>query len=218
VDSAVRADSKEAAAAWQVNAALRESELGNAAFAKRDVSAALAMSPDRDVKMLAALALARSGETAQAKSIAEELKRGYPTDIMLQLYWLPTIDASIELNKGNSPQALVYLEAAAPYELGDAGMFINCLYPAYVRGEAYQVARNGRAAAAEFQKLLDHRGIVVNFVTGALAHLQIGRSYAMAGDTASAKAAYKDFFALWKDAEPDIPILTQAKAEYAKLR
>jgi hypothetical protein len=97
-------------------------------------------------------------------------------------------------------------------------MFINCLYPAYVRGEAYQVARNGRAAAAEFQKLLDHRGIVVNFVTGALAHLQIGRSYAMAGDTASAKAAYKDFFALWKDAEPDIPILTQAKAEYAKLR
>ena len=110
------------------------------------------------------------------------------------------------------------MEPAAPYELGEAVTFINYLYPAYVRGQAYLLAHNGTAAAAQFQKLLDHRGIVVSFVTGSLAHLQIGRAYAMAGDTAKAKAAYQDFFTLWKDADPDIPILKQAKAEYAKLQ
>ena len=110
------------------------------------------------------------------------------------------------------------LEAAAPYELGTAEALISYLYPAYVRGQAYLLAHNGTAAAAEFQKLLDHRGIVGNFVTGTLAHLQIGRAYAMAGDTAKAKAAYQDFFTIWKEADPDIPILKQAKAEYAKLQ
>ena len=110
------------------------------------------------------------------------------------------------------------LEAAAPYELGGGGTYINSLYPAYVRGQAYLLAHNGTAAAAEFQRMLDHRGIVLNFVTGALAHLQLGRAYAMAGDTAKAKAAYQDFLTLWKDADPDIPILKEAKAEYAKLQ
>jgi hypothetical protein len=110
------------------------------------------------------------------------------------------------------------LEPAAPYELGNAGAFINSLYPAYVRGQAYLLAHQGAAATAEFQKLLDHRGVVTNFVTGALAHLQIGRAYAMAGNTAKAKAAYQDFFALWKDADPDVPVLNEAKAEYAKLQ
>jgi hypothetical protein len=110
------------------------------------------------------------------------------------------------------------LEPAAPYELGVAQTSINYLYPAYVRGHAYLLANNGAAAAAEFQKLLDHRGIVTNFVTGALAHLQLGRAEAMAGDTAKAKAAYQEFFTLWKDADPDVPILKQAKAEYAKLQ
>jgi hypothetical protein len=112
----------------------------------------------------------------------------------------------------------VDLEAAGPYELGSAESLISYLYPAYVRGQAYLSAHNGAAAAAEFQKLLDHRGIVANFVTGSLAHLQIGRAHAMAGDTAKAKAAYQDFFTLWKDADPDIPVLKQAKAEYAKLQ
>jgi tetratricopeptide (TPR) repeat protein len=118
---------------------------------------------------------------------------------------------------GRHFEALVSLEAAAPYELQTA-TFINYLYPAYVRGQAYLLAHNGTGAAAEFQKLLDHRGAAVNFVTGALAHLQLGRAYAMAGDTAKAKSAYQDFFTLWKDADPDIPILKQAKAEYAKLQ
>jgi len=120
--------------------------------------------------------------------------------------------------KNNSSQALVDLEPAAPYELGYAGSFISYMYPAYVRGQAYLLAHNGTAAATEFQKMLDHRGIVGNFVTGSLAHLQIGRAYAIAGDTAKAKAAYQDFFTLWKDADPDIAILKEAKAEYGKLQ
>jgi len=136
----------------------------------------------------------------------------------LKFYWLPTINAAIELNQGNSSQALESLEATSPYELGLTQTFINYLYPAYVRGQAYLLAHSGTAAAAEFQKLLDHRGIVGNFVTGSLAHLQIGRAYAMAGDTAKAKASYQDFFKIWKDADSDVPILKQAKAEYAKLK
>jgi eukaryotic-like serine/threonine-protein kinase len=218
VDSAVRADSKEAAAFWQVNAALREAELGNAAPAKQGVAAALALSPGRDVKVVAALTLARIGEASRTKALAEELEKSYPTNTLLRLYWLPMINAAIEISKGNSSQAVVDLEPAGPYELGEAGTSINYLYPAYVRGQAYLLAHNGTAAAAEFQKLLDHRGVVTNFVTGALAHLQIGRAYAMAGDTAKAKAAYQDFLTLWKDADPDIPVLKQAKAEYAKLQ
>ncbi|MFZ0138807.1 MAG: tetratricopeptide repeat protein, partial [Candidatus Sulfotelmatobacter sp.] len=218
VNSAVRADSKETAALWQVNAALREAELGNAVSAKQGVMVALALSSGRDVKVATALALARIGEAPRAKALAEELEKKYPANTMLKLYWLPTLNAAIEISRRNSSQAITDLEAAAPYELGDAEAVINYLYPAYVRGQAYLLAHNGTAAAAEFQKLLDHRGIVGNFVTGSLAHLQIGRAYAMAGDTAKAKGAYQDFLALWKGADPDIPILKEAKAEYAKLQ
>jgi eukaryotic-like serine/threonine-protein kinase len=217
VDSAVRADSKETSALWQANAALREAEWGDTASAKQGVKAALALSPGRDVKEVAALALARIGDTPQATALVGELQKSYASNALLKLYWLPTINAAIELNQGNSSQALVSLEAAAPYEL-QTGTTINYLYPAYVRGQAYLLAHNGTAAAAEFQKLLDHRGIVLNFVTGSLAHLQLGRACAMAGDTTKAKSAYQDFFTLWKDADPDIPILKEAKAEYAKLQ
>ena len=178
----------------------------------------MALSEGRSVKVMAALTLARVGDVARAKTLAEELEKSYSTHSLLKLYWLPTINAAIELSRGNSSQALVDLEAVAPYELGQAGTFINYLHPAYVRGQALLLAHNTTAAATEFQKMLDHKGIVVNFVTGALAHLQIGRAYAMAGDTGKAKAAYQDFFTLWKDADPDIPILKEAKAEYAKLQ
>jgi serine/threonine protein kinase/tetratricopeptide (TPR) repeat protein len=218
VGSAVRSDSKEAAGSWEVNAALREAELGNAALAKQGVAAALALSPGRDVKVIAAFTLARIGEAPRAQTLAKELEKTYPTNTLLKLYWLPSIDAAAEISKGNSSQAIVDLEATAPYELGLTGMYINYLYPAYVRGQACLLTHDGTAAAAEFQKLLDHKGIVQNFVTGSLAHLQIGRAYAMAGDTAKAIAAYQDFFTLWKDADPDIFILKQAKAEYAKLQ
>jgi len=204
---------------WQVNAALREAEFGNMAVAKQDVAAALKLSPGRDVEMLSALALARSGEIARAKTIVEQLEKSYPSETILKVYWLPTIKAAIELSGNHAAQALVSLEAAAPYDFGSPPpVQVGTLYPAYLRGEANLMAHNGTAAAAEFQKLLDHRGIVLNFVTGSLAHLQIGRAYVMEGDTAKAKAAYQDFLTLWKDADPDIPILKEAKAEYAKLQ
>jgi len=218
VDSSVRADSRETAALWQVNAALREAELGNAALAKQGVAAALALSTGRDVKVVAALTLARIGDIPRAKALVGELQKNHPLNTILKLYWLPSINAAIELKGGNSSQATVDLEAAAPYDLASPPpLQTGTLYPVYLRGQAYLLGHNGSAAAAEFQKVLDHRGIVVNFVTGSLAHLQIGRAYAMAGDTAKAKAAYNDFLTLWKDADPDIPILKQGKAEYARL-
>jgi len=217
VESAIRADSKETAASWQVNAALREAEVGHVMSAKEDLDAALALSSGRDVRIAAALTMARMGDAVRAKALAEELERSYPTNTMLKLYWLPTINAAIELSEKNSSNAIVSLTAAAPYELGIPAD-ISALYPAYVRGQAYLLAHNGTAAAVEFQKILDHKGIVVNFVTGALAHLQIGRAYATQGDTAKARVAYQDFLTLWKDADPDIPILKEAKAEYAKLQ
>ncbi len=219
VDAAVRNDSRETAALWQVNAALREAEFGNAAAAKQDVAAAVTLSPGRDVKMFATLTLARVGETARAKAIVEELQKSYPSQTVLKVYWLPTIKAAIELNANNPTPALVFLEAAAPYELGKPPQFqLGTLYPAYIRGLAQLMAHNGSAAATEFQRIIDHRGIMLNFPLGALAHLQLGRAYAMSGDTAKAKTAYQGFFALWKDADPDIPILKEAKAEYAKLQ
>jgi serine/threonine protein kinase/Flp pilus assembly protein TadD len=218
VDAAVRNNSKETAAIWQVNAALREAEFGNLAVAKQAAAAAMTLSPGRDVKMLAALALARSGESARAKTIVGELEKNYPAHTVLKVYWLPTIKAAIELNANNSAKSLVYLEGAAPYELGEPPQYqLGTLYPAYMRGLAYLAQRNDPAAAAEFQKVLDHRGIVLNYVTAALARLQLGRAYAMAGDAAKAKAAYQDFLTQWKDGDPDVPILKEAKAEYAKL-
>jgi DNA-binding winged helix-turn-helix (wHTH) protein/tetratricopeptide (TPR) repeat protein len=214
VDSAVRADSKETAAVWQANAATREAELGNTVSARKGATAALALSSGRDAKVQAALALARIGDVSQAKALVEELQKSYPTNALLKFYWLPSINAAIELNKGNASRAVALLEAAAPYELA-GGL---TLYPAYLRGQAYLQAHDEAAAVAEFQKLVDHKSIVLNFLTGSLAHLQIGRAYAMAGDTAKAKVAYQDFFSLWKDADPDTSVLKQAKAEYAKLQ
>jgi tetratricopeptide (TPR) repeat protein len=219
IDSAVRADSKETAALWQVNAAIREAEFGNTAQTKQGISAALALAPGRDVKLIGALAMARTGDTPGAKAMVEELEKNNPSNTVLKLYWLPILNATAELNRGNSARGLEHLEAAAPYELGEPPPFqLGTLYPAYLRGQAYLLAHNGSAAAIEFQKLLDHGGIVLNFPLGAVTHLQIGRAYAMTGDTAKAKSAYQDFLALWKDADPDIPILKQAKAEYAKLQ
>jgi eukaryotic-like serine/threonine-protein kinase len=218
VDSAIRADSKETAALWQINAALREAELGNVSAAKQGVNRALSLSGGRDVKVVAAIALARIGDVVRAKTLADELVKAYPTHTLMKLYWLPTIEAAIEINKKNSSQAIVDLEPTASYELGLADGYINYLYPAYERGQAYLFAHKGPAAAAEFQKLLDHRGIVENFMTGALAHLQIGRAFAMSGETVKAKAAYQDFISLWEDADPDTPILKEAKGEYAKLQ
>jgi eukaryotic-like serine/threonine-protein kinase len=217
VDAAVRADSKEAGAIWQANGALREAEFGNAAAAKTKIDAAMALAPGRDVKVLAAMTLARAGDTARARKIVDELEKSDSTNTMLKLYWFPTIESAIELNSGNASQAVITLEAAAPYDLGGPAP-VSGLYPVYMRGLAYLAVRNGNAAAGEFQKIIDHRGIVLNFPLGSLARLQLGRAYVISGDTAKAKAAYQDFFNVWKDADPDIPILKDAKAEFAKMK
>ena len=218
-DSAIRSDSKETAALWQVNAALREAEFGNNEPARHGAEAALNLAPGRDVQVLAALTEARAGNPGKAEQLAQQLQKSNPLNTVLKLYWLPTIQAAIELNRGNSAQAIEILQAAAPYETGGPPPFqLNTLYPAYLRGEAYLAAHQGSTAATEFQKFLDHGGMVANFPTGALAHLGLARAYALSGDTAKAITAYQDFLALWKDADPDIPILKEAKAEYAKLQ
>jgi hypothetical protein len=218
VDLSVYGGSQEAAAIWQIGGALREAELGNLTNAKQGVKAALALSSGRDIKVTAALALARSKDAAGANAILEELEKKYPNHTMLKFYWLPTIRAVLDLNRGNSSQALTDLQPAAPYELGLAANLISNMYPVYVRGQACLLAHDGPAAVAEFQKMLDHKGVLQNFVIASLVRLQIARAYAMAGDRAKAKAAYRDFLTLWKDADPDIPILKEAKAEYAKLQ
>ncbi len=217
VDSAIRADSKETAAIWQVNAALREAEFGNVTQAKQGVAAAMALAPGRDVKVIAALTLARAGDAARASALIQELEKSDPLNTVLKVYWQPTIKAAVELNRGNSAQALELLQAVAPYELGGPPP-LGQLYPVYLRGQVYLVSHQGTSAAAEFQKIVDHRSIVQNFPIGALAHLGLARAYALSGDTAKSKTAYQDFLTLWKDADPEVPILNEAKAEYAKLQ
>jgi eukaryotic-like serine/threonine-protein kinase len=218
VDSAVRADSKETAALWRVNAALREGEFGNAALAKQGVAAALALAPGRDVKVLATLALARAGDNAHAKATIEELEKDNPSNTVLKVYWLPTLRATVSLSEGNASQAVELLQPAAPYDLGGPPPGLGPLYPVYVRGQAYLLERDGNAAAAEFQKILDHSVLMGNSPLAALGRLGLARAYGMSGNTAKAKSAYQDFLTLWKDADPDIPILKEAKAEYAKLQ
>ena len=138
----------------------------------------------------------------------------------MQSVWLPTIHAQLETGRKNAVRSIELVQVAAPYELGmlSVSASSSCLYPVYVRAEAYLSAHQGIEAAAEFQKILDHRGLLWNCATGALAHLGLARAYAMQGDTAKAKAAYQDFLTLWKDADPDIPVYKEAKAEYAKLQ
>ena len=219
IDSALRSDSKETAATWQVFAGLREAEFGNFSSARQMATSALALSPGRYIEVLSAVTFARVGDTPKAQVLAAQLEKNYPADSLLKLYWLPTIKAAIELSRGNAAQAVVTLEATAPYESGEPPpLMVATLYPAYLRGQAYLVAHNGPAAAAEFQKILDHHSMVLNSVTGAVSRAELGRAYAMAGDTAKAKGAYQDFFNLWKEADADIPILKEAKAEYAKLQ
>jgi eukaryotic-like serine/threonine-protein kinase len=202
-----------------VNAALREAEFGNPAESKQGIAAALALARGRDVKLLAALTLARLGEAARAKTMVEELEKSDASNTVLKLYWVPTLKAAIDIKSGDFAHALVLLEAAAPYELGEPPPFqVGSMYPAYLRGQAQLMAHNGAAAAAEFQKLIDHRGVVANTPLAALARMQLGRAYTVSGDTTKAKSAYQEFFAIWKDADPDIPILKEAKAEYAKLQ
>jgi predicted Zn-dependent protease len=218
MDSAQHNDAKEAAAAYQAAAALREVGSGNREQARAEANAAVKLAPNRWVRFVAALALARSGDTAGAEKLAAELDKTFPLDTMVQRYWLPTIRAGVALERKDPDRAIELLKAASAIELGGPTNFMIFLCPAYFRGEAYLMLHDGNAAAAEFQKFIDHRGLVGNFPWGALARLGLARAYAMQGDTAKARAAYQDFLTLWKDADLDVPVLKEAKAEYAKLK
>jgi tetratricopeptide (TPR) repeat protein len=230
VDSAVRADSKELGALWQAIAAQREAAYGNERKARQAAAEPLELAPEsQSVESEAALAFAMAGDTARAESLAQDLGKRFPLDTQMQSLWLPAIQAQVGLKRKNPALALSSLRVASPIELGQISFVNNlsCLYPTYIRGEAYLAAGQGGAAAAEFQKILDHSGIVWNCWTGALAHLGVARAHALKAkslqgadaDAARAKAlaAYKDFLALWKDADPDIPVFIAAKGEYAKL-
>jgi eukaryotic-like serine/threonine-protein kinase len=220
-DSAKHAEQKETAALWQINAALREAEFGNTVQARQKVKDARATADTRYIQILAALALARVGDVVAAEKLAVELEKQFPLDTTLNNYWMPVVRGYIDIHQGNASEALKILQGATPYELAfpqpqyeEGGQ----LYPIYARGQAYLLQGGGEQAVAEFQKMLDHRNTTVNSPLGALAQLQLGRAKAMTGDKEGARKKYQDFLALWKDADPDIPILKQAKAEYAKLQ
>jgi eukaryotic-like serine/threonine-protein kinase len=229
-DSAIRADSTESGAIWQANAALQQAAYGNITEARQTAALALKLAPtSQGVEAEASLALAMSGDSARSESLAQDLEKRSPLDTQMQSLWLPAIQAQLALGRKNPALALNVPQAASPLELGNISFVTNisCLYHVYVRGEADLAAGQGTAAAAEFQKIIDHSGIVWNCWTGALAHLGVARANALQSRTSQgadadaartrALAAYKDFLTLWKDADADIPILFAAKSEYAKL-
>ena len=222
MDSAQRNDAKETAASYGAAAALREVESGYPTQARADANAALKLAPNRDVQAMAALALARSGDTASAQKLAAELDKAFPLDILVQEYWLPTIRAAAALEHKDPSRAIELLQASNPIDLGQPTQVTVYLCPVYLRGEAYLMLGDGNAAAAEFQKFIDRYGLVGNFPWGALARLGLGRAHALEAKTDPAArdkalAAYRNFLTLWKDADPDTPVYKQAQAEYAKL-
>ncbi|MGC2610431.1 MAG: protein kinase [Candidatus Sulfotelmatobacter sp.] len=231
VDSAIHVDSKGWGATYLANAALQQVAYGNAGEARQTAAEALKLAPANEgAETEAALTFALAGDTARAESLAQDLGKRFPLNTQMQSLWLPAIQAQLALDRKNPTAALSTLQAAFPVELGNISFAnsFSCLYHTYIRGEAYLAAGQGSAAAAEFQKILDHSGIVWNCWTGALARLGVARANALQAKTSQgadadaarvrALAAYKDFLALWKDADPDIPILKEAKAEYAKLQ
>jgi eukaryotic-like serine/threonine-protein kinase len=221
MDNAQRAGEKDAPALYSGTSGLREAWFGNTGEARQHAALALKLSTGRDLQYFAALAFAYAREDARAKALADDLDKRFPEDTLVQFNYLPSVRGKLALNKGDASGAIEGLGAAAPYELGvTKAITLNwtAMFPVFVRGEAYLAAHQGSKTAAEFQKILDHRGLVLNQPIGALAHLGLGRAYVLQGDTVKAKAAYQDFLTLWKDADPDIPVLQKAKAEYAKLQ
>ncbi|MGH9703113.1 MAG: tetratricopeptide repeat protein, partial [Candidatus Acidiferrales bacterium] len=223
---ALHADQKETAAAYESDSALREAFFGNSSAARDRVATVLTLSNGRDVQYAAALALAIAGDSARAIMLADDLAKRFPSDTLVQLIYLPTVRAQLALGRGapatasaaDSARGIMLLQAVSPYEMGfGSGNLSTGLYPSYVRGQIYLAARQGREAASEFQRIIDHRSIVFNAPIGALAHLGLARAYALQGDATNSRAAYNDFFTLWKEADPNIPILLAAKSEAAKL-
>ena len=230
VSSAVRSDSKENGAVWLANAALREAALGNAREARQTAAEAMKLAPNSEgTEAEAALAFAMAGDAPRAESMAQGLNRRFPLDTQMQSLWLPAIRTQLAISGKNKAYILNDPQNVSPIEYGEMRFTANptCLYPTYIRGNAYLAAGRGKEAAAEFQKILDHSGVVWNCWTGALAHLGMARANALQATTSQgtdadaarerARSAYNDFLTLWKDADPNIPILKQAKTEYAKL-
>jgi len=219
VSSALRASENEAAGIYEAQGALHEVLVGNKDLAKKQVRAALATSHGRDVKGFSALTLALAGDSEQATRLSNELGKAFPQDTIVQFNYLPTIRAAIRLQQADPPKAIEDLAAAIPYELGGNFESLNfLLYPVYLRGTAYLEQNQGAAAVVEFQKIVDHPGLVRNQPIGAIARLQLARAYVLAGDPAKARSAYQDFLTLWKDADPDLRLVKDSKAEYANLR
>ena len=217
-DSALRTGNKETTAAYEAEAAVREALAGNLTLARRQANRALALSKGRDVVAMSAISLGLAGELAQANRLGDDLGQRFPEDTVVRYNSLLAIRAATALRGGDAQRAIEALAAAAPYETGQTSQDVSfALYPIYLRGEAYLAAKQGPAAGAEFQKILNHPGLVQNELIGALAHLELGRAYAMAHETNQAKAAYEYFFALWKGADSDLPIVRQARVEYARL-
>jgi serine/threonine protein kinase/tetratricopeptide (TPR) repeat protein len=219
VQSASHNDQRETAAAWQMNAALREAEFGNASRVREQSASALTITSTRNVQVLAALALARAGDFARAQKLADEVQKQFPLDSIIVNYWMPTVRAAIELDRNNPSKAIDFLQTASAYDTGQVSdlEFGTLLYPVYERGQAYLLIHQGDEAATEFRKFVDRPTLVANNPLFVLAHLGLARAYALQGQRDKSRAAYQEFFVLWKDADPDIPILKQAKAEYAKL-
>jgi len=224
-DLARRLERRDTEALYATDEAVREALFGNGSTARQRAGDALALSKSRDVSYGAAFALALSGDSSRSQTLTEDLAKRFPEDTRFQFIYAPALRALLSLNRRQPSKAVELLQTALPYEMGiptEGGseflLGAGNLYPAYVRGLAYLAAHQGSEAAAEFQKILDHRGIVVSDPIGSLAHLQLARAYALSGDKAKAKSAYQDFLALWKDADPDIPVLKQAKAESAKMQ
>ena len=216
IDQGIQAAQPERVSLWEAGESIREAFFGNAPGAKKKANDALKLSNNSEVEYGAALALAIVGD-ARAQTLADDLEKRFPENTLVRFSYLPVIRARTALNKNDASKAIEILQLAVPNELGASHELIGALYPVYVRGEAYLAARQGAQAAAEFQKVLDHRGIVNSDPIGALAHLQLGRAFAMSGDKMKAKASYEDFLGLWKDADRDIPIRVRAQAEYANL-
>jgi eukaryotic-like serine/threonine-protein kinase len=214
----LRAGQKETMAGYHAEAAVREALVGNLALAKSQAKYALTLSNGRDVVAMSGIALAIAGDNAASTRIGDDLSKRFPEDTVVQGNLLPAIRAASALRNGEPGKAIAAL-ASVPYEMGQTAQEVNfVLYPAYLRGEAYLATRQGAAAAKEFQKILDHPGLIENEPIGALAHLALGRAYVVSGNVAKATVEYQNFFSLWKDADRDIPILKEAKTEYAKLR
>jgi len=222
IDLARQMGDRERAALYQTGEAVYEAFFGNAPAARQSAKAALELSKGRDIEYGAAVALALSGDLKGSQTLADDLEKRFPEDTCVRFSYLPTLRALFALAHGDSSSAIELLQTALPYEMAPPGVtfygFFGGLYPAYVRGEAYLAAKRGTAAAAEFQKVIDHPGIVFADPVGVLAHLQLGRAYAVTDDQAKSKSAYEDFFALWKDADPDIALLKKTRVEYARLQ